>query len=214
MGEACKARRAGSGERLPASPSFLGAIAIAACLVVGFGGAVTLGQGVGGTATPVAAMASPTSSPDASQRVVVSQGGVRIPIEDINPYGRCLLDNGFYIGEVHLSPVPGATPFYAYGFTIGEDEAIEIAHACRDKYAPQHEPTEDEIREVYARWVDERECLIRLGYQPQEPPSVETFIQTYHTGPWMPIDGTGYTTWTYEEYSTAKIECGLEMYDR
>ncbi len=49
---------------------------------------------------------------------------------------------------------------------------------------------------------------------PQEPPSVETFLQTYHTGPWMPIDGVPYSSWTDEEYRTAKVQCGLEMYDR
>jgi hypothetical protein len=145
----------------------------------------------------------------------MSRGGLEIPIEAIDPFGRCLLDNGFYIGEVHLPPVPGATPFYAYGFSMGEDDAMEIVQACRDRYAPdQPPPTEDEIREVYARWVGERECLIRLGYQPQEPPSVETFVQSYHTGPWMPIDGTDYTHWSDEAYRTAKIECGIEMYDR
>jgi hypothetical protein len=181
--------------------------AVAAWLLVVAGGAA-LGQGVG-AASPVPSAPAPSRTP------VTSRDGIEVPTEAITPYLQCLLDAGEYIAEVHQPPVPGATPFFVLGITTDEETAFARAQVCRDTYAPFKEKTEAEVREIYAKWVDERECLIRLGYQPQEPPSVETFVETWwQTGPWMPIDGVPYSSWTDEEYRTAKVECGIEMYDR
>jgi len=201
-------------ERRGPRPSLLAAAAVVAWLVVGMGGGVVLGQGAGSTSPiPSVASAGPAASPPA-RPPVTSRDGIEVPTEAIKPYIQCLLDAGEYIAEVHQPPVPGATPFFVLGITTDEETAFARAHACREKYAPFREKTEAEVREIYARWVDERECLIRLGYQPQEPPSEETFVEQWKTGPWMPIDGTDYTHWGDEEFRTAKIECGLEMYDR
>ena len=36
--------------------------------------------------------------------------------------------------------------------------------------------SDDEIRQTYNLWVGEYQCMVGLGYQPDPPPSVETFI--------------------------------------
>ncbi|MFN8520253.1 MAG: hypothetical protein U0667_12860 [Chloroflexota bacterium] len=158
--------------------------------------------------------ASASPSPRPSNGGPTSRDGIEVPTEVITPLAQCMLDSGMFIAEVHQPPVPGATPFLVWGSSIGDDAGWDATLACRDRYAPYQPKTEAEIREIYTRWVSERDCLIRLGYQPQEPPSEETFVEQWKTGPWMPIDGVPYSTWTDEEYQTAKVECGLEMYDR
>ena len=89
------------------------------------------------------------------------------------------------------------------------------ARACRERFLPpDRELTEQEIAEVYARWVGEYNCLLGLGYRPVPPPPVDTFLADWRTGPWMPIDGVDFSSWSDAQYQQAKERCTLEMYDR
>jgi hypothetical protein len=71
--------------------------------------------------------------------------------------------------------------------------------------------TDNDLRIVYNRWVGERDCLVKLGYSPAQPPSFETFVQSWTTGPWMPIDGVDVSNWTDVQYKQAKAQCNLEF---
>lgn len=67
---------------------------------------------------------------------------------------------------------------------------------------------------IYDRWVKERECLVDLGYHPTEPPTLETFISDWKTGPWDPLTGVDTGAWTDADYQAAKQACTLEFYGR
>lgn len=81
--------------------------------------------------------------------------------------------------------------------------------ACEDKQGPHPEKTEDEIRVVFDEYLDDYECLVELGYSPTRPPSFDTFLATWTTGPWMPIDGTNWNLWPYTEYLRVQETCDL-----
>lgn len=53
--------------------------------------------------------------------------------------------------------------------------------------------TDDQIRELYDDYVALKPCLEKLGYEIRsEPPSIDTFVETYNTGhSWSP-----YNSWS------------------
>ena len=143
-----------------------------------------------------------------------SDGAVPIPTAQLSDLDRCMLDAGFRISEVHPG-YSGSGTWYSWEAGPDVQNPIQALSECRSKYAPPHrEKTVDELRVVYHRWVGEYGCLIGLGYRPAEPPSFETFVQTWKTGPWMPIDGINTNIWSNDQYQEAKQKCGLEMFDR
>jgi hypothetical protein len=124
-----------------------------------------------------------------------------------------MLDAGFRISAVH-SGAPGEPPGFDWSLDIkGLDiQAITARnHQCDALMPSPHTATVAEIRQVYDRWVGEYSCLVGLGYHPDTPPSVETFIASYNTGPWMPIDGIDTTLWTDADFHQAKAKCTLEF---
>lgn len=140
--------------------------------------------------------------------------GISIPTEELPPDTRCLIDHGFVLVAVLPPEIPGDAPGYKLASDLPPAERVRIIKECR-KLAPEPEqPTVDELRVIYDRWVAERECLKRLGYQPVEPSSFEKFVSDYRAGPWMPIDGVDTSNWTDAEYRRAKEECTLEMFTR
>lgn len=192
---------------------FVGVVVVTGWLVVA-GTSVVFGQGVG-VAPPTPVLATPTASlGDTQHAPSPSPGkGIDVPTSELSPLDQCMLDAGWFVVRVHAPSWPGGHQWYEMESDLPEDVAFAAGLACRERY-PSRRLTDEEIRVVYARWVGERECLIRLGYQPQEPPSEEAFLEQWKTGPWMPIYGTDYTGWSDEEYQEAKRECWLEMYDR
>ena len=40
--------------------------------------------------------------------------------------------------------------------------------ACRDRFVPHLAKTDDELREIYERWLAEWQCLVSLGYSPSQ----------------------------------------------
>jgi hypothetical protein len=133
-----------------------------------------------------------------------SKGVVSIPTSDLSAFQQCMLTAGFTVG--------GSSGEWIAGPDVRN--AMGAMQSCRDRYAPYVEKTTEEIRAVYERWIGEYQCLVGLGYKPAEPPTEETFVQSWTTGPWMPIDGVSTISWSDEQYGQAKQKCGLEMYDR
>jgi hypothetical protein len=142
-----------------------------------------------------------------------ASGGISIPTAQLTAFDQCMLDNGFHVTEVHPG-YAGSKTWYTWESDASGIEDMSKMEACRAKYAPYHEKTVEELRVVYDRWVQERKCLIGLGYQPTEPPSFEKFTADWKTGPWLPIDGLDTGSWKDAEYRRSKERCGLEMYDR
>lgn len=148
-------------------------------------------------------------------------GAVSIPTGNLTAYDRCLLDAGEEI--IGVDPgYPGESPGYVFRMVVpsGMDQAAIQAHMhqCDGlQPSPPPPPTEAQIRQIYDRWVGEYHCLIGLGYQPDPPPSVETFVASYnlpHQAPWMPTDGVDTDHWTQAQYDQAKGQCTLEFYTR
>lgn len=155
----------------------------------------------------------PNPSSGASPRS--SSEGVSIPVSQLTPLDRCMLDKGFRITKVRPAGATDAGSLVVeWESDLPFDTAASAASDCRQRFAPSRPKTEAEIRAIYAAWVEERKCLIGLGYNPVAPPSVEKFVSDWQTGPWMPIDGIDTNAWTDEQYQEAKQRCGLEMYDR
>jgi hypothetical protein len=47
-------------------------------------------------------------------------------------------------------------------------------------------PTEQAVAEFYEALLETKRCLEGLGYDIEEPPALDTFIDSYATGPWHP----------------------------
>jgi hypothetical protein len=150
----------------------------------------------------------PPSTPPAS-------AAVEIPLSDLSPADQCLIDAGFR--PVRRAPAASGGQPSAIGeweTDLAPEQAMIAGERCRELVGPRVAKSEAEILEIYRRWLDERTCLVRLGYQPQPPPSAEKFVEDWRTGPWMPIDGIDTAAWTDAEYAEAKSKCTLEFYDR
>lgn len=155
---------------------------------------------------PSASLSSPTALPT----------GLDIPLDSLPADVQCYVAHGFRVVGV-LPQAPGEPPGYKLESNMSNEEAAAVSAEC-DKLEPDApEKTDAEIRTIYERWIDERTCLVRLGYTPDDPPSFETFLDDYRhgpSGPWMPIDGVDTGAWTDAEYQSAKAECTLEMFAR
>lgn len=157
------------------------------------------------------AVPHPTAAPRPTPLVDVSALGARL-----RPLDRCMLDTGARPVKLREPGDPlAAQNLVVEWVTDGTSPDTMAARLeCRHRFAPYRMKTEAEIREIYARWVDEWECLVSLGYHPAEPPSVETFVADWTTGPWDPITGLRTISWSDAQYREAKDRCTLEMYDR
>jgi hypothetical protein len=154
--------------------------------------------------------------PPTASATAPSSIGIDIPANELPPDTQCYVEHGFKIVGI-LQGAAGEPPGYKLEAPMSDEEAAAVAKEC-DKLEPDApEKTDEEIREIYDRWVGERECLVSLGYSPAEPPSFETFLEDYRhgpSGPWMPIDGVDTGVWSDSEYQTAKSRCTLEMFGR
>ncbi len=159
--------------------------------------------------TPAAAEADPESSRPNSLAPQISLPADRMP-RDI----QCLVDHGVRLIEVKPAELDGDPPSYRLESDLPADELRAVSEEC-NKLAPvTPERTVQELRVIYDRWIDERQCLVGLGHQPAEPPSFEKFVADWKTGPWDPIEGVDVSSWTDAEYAEAKNRCTLEMFDR
>lgn len=132
-------------------------------------------------------------------------------IEELLPrHVQCMVDSGF-----DITGRSGASG-YEFESDLPQQEALRVIEECRELAPERPQLTDDRIGEIYDGWVSQSFCLVGLGYDPDEPPSPEKFIEDWRSpsGPWMPIDGLQPWLWSDEEYEYAKAECGLEFYER
>lgn len=168
-------------------------------------------------ALSVAIVAGCSSAPDHSpERGLMSPsiGPIAIPTGQLPPDVRCAVDKGFRVAAIDAPSFEGDATSYRLESDLPTEEAMAILKECRETFNPYRERTAEELRVIYERWVNERQCLIELGYRPAEPPSFEKFAADWRTGPWMPIDGVDTQSWTDAEYQEAKHRCTLEMFDK
>lgn len=135
---------------------------------------------------------------------------------------QCLIDHGWRVVEVEPPQFEGDPP--SYQLEIGVDvysdqERTNIIDLCDALVPPRPEKTDAEIGVIYERWLEERDCLIGLGYTPVEPPSFETFLADWKSesaaeSPWTPLDGVDTNAWNAAQYAGAKARCTLEFFDR
>jgi len=140
---------------------------------------------------------------------------ISVAASELRPVDRCMFEAGFRATMVHPGRV-GSNAHYSWETTTwytweaaGPNATLTAMANCRDRFAPVQEKTVEELREIYNRWVLERQCLMSLGFTPKSPPSFDEFRTTWRTGPWMPIDGVDFRAL----HGEAKELCGLEMVD-
>lgn len=158
---------------------------------------------------------APTPSPTQQASSSTPSDGISVPTGQLDPVTQCAVDHGFRVVKVKSPQFQGGTPSYVLESDYSTEEGMAILTECR-KLAPYQAKTDEELRVIYDRWVGERECLIELGYRPDQPPSFEKFVADWRTphGPWDPLTGVDTRSWTDTEYAEAKKRCILEMFDR
>jgi hypothetical protein len=161
--------------------------------------------------SPAGSMLPPRPSPSAG-----ASTGVYVPTGKLPPDTQCLLDHGFSLTAVLPAEVPGDAPGYKLETDLDPDQIDAISKECRKLVSPPPEKSDAEIKVIYDRWMEERLCLIGLGYHPVEPSTFEKFLADWRTGvsPWMPTDGVDTGTWSGADYETAKQTCTLEFFSR
>jgi hypothetical protein len=159
--------------------------------------------GASGAGTPSAPGGGTPSAP----------GVISIPTGNLTAFDRCMLDAGYQIDSINDSSGAQSRFVWTYDIRVLDPQvAAERSAKCRE-LLPSLRPLSDaEKREIYTRWVGEYHCMVGLGYQPDPPPSVETFIATWNTGPWDPTIGVDIDHWTQEQYDQAKAKCTLEFF--
>jgi hypothetical protein len=183
------------------------AVALAAMLLCT--AAACGGSGLGSSTNPGSGAANAVAGSNTPK-------AISIPTGNLDAYAQCMVSAGWQIAAVHTDR-PGLPP--AYDFSVPEklDQASYELLRQRSKQCDALKPavptmSDDEIRQTYNRWVGEYQCMVGLGYRPDPPPSVETFVASWKTGPWMPIDGLDTGHWTQTEYDLAKAKCTLEFF--
>jgi hypothetical protein len=87
---------------------------------------------------------------------------------------------------------------------------MEARSACEQQIGapPPPEPASaEQIHERYAFLVQARQCLMALGYTISEPPTEETFADSYATGPWSPFNEVADQATTQQAWNEANDKC-------
>jgi hypothetical protein len=155
---------------------------------------------------------APGSGTASTRAAIWTPPPVVIPTGGLDSFVQCMVNAGYKITYYNAQASP-------LQYELSGPEMNPELHArveqCQALQPSTSWPSDDEIRQIYSRWVGEYNCLIGLGYQPDPPPSVETFTADYTMsnghGPWGPIDGTGWEGWSQAQYDQAKAKCTIEM---
>ena len=133
---------------------------------------------------------------------------VTIPTGGLDSFVQCMVNAGYKI--IYYNAQASPLQYELSGPEMTSELQARV-HQCEALKPSFSWPSDDEIRAIYNRWVGEYQCLIGLGYQPDPPPSVETFVASYRTGPWDPTFGVAWDGWSQAQLSQAKAKCTLEM---
>jgi hypothetical protein len=129
------------------------------------------------------------------------------PTEEYMPLlAACLRDAGW---DARVDSRDGSLSVDSLGasqreaFMAARDDCVDAIGA-----PPSPEPiTDAEIRERYDFLLEARSCLMELGYRISDPPSLETFTETYSAGPWSPFNDLASQTASQEEWLEANEAC-------
>lgn len=127
----------------------------------------------------IAALTACTATPD-------STGPEPAPVDALTATIRCMEERGFE-----------ATADAYGGFSspeMGPEQSAlwrEAAEECKAETGWGVENYDDEqLAELYALEVEQFDCLVDLGYTPQEPPSLQSYIESWGGGsepPYQPF---------------------------
>lgn len=170
--------------------------------------AISCGPSRSGAPTALGSGASSTPGTTRTPHVI------SIPTGNLDAFTQCMVDLGWQITAVHTPSTPGGITHYdmTHPNTGDFDQLSERSKQCEALRPPEPTQTDEEIRTIYYHWLEEYHCMVGLGYQPDPPPSVETFLATWNTGPWMPLDGIATEHWSQAQYDEAKAKCTLDMF--
>jgi hypothetical protein len=97
---------------------------------------------------------------------------------------QCANDHGFpvrltYDGGADFQDVPAAQ---------NQEASFALDYCLQAMNVPNWSwPTEQQIREKYQYALALVPCIRALGYEVDDPPTVETYIETWQTRPWTPF---------------------------
>lgn len=191
-----------------------------AALVLGLWLLGAMLAGCGGAAVNPLAPASPLPSPSpslapsgggASPGAAVASG-IPIPAGGWPPYIQCMVDRGMVVVRKDDSRLASGAPGYGMTSDLPSDKVAQIMDEC-GQLSPYRKPqTDADLRVVYDRYRQERDCLVGLGYTPDDPPTFETFVSGWRSGhTWFPIDGIPDALMLGGAFSQAKAKCTLEF---
>lgn len=124
--------------------------------------------------------------PSADTEAARPDEAVTPEVDEIRRMAGCLAERGIATtleaDGAGFSAEPGALDQEQFRAVIEECKNLTGAGST-----PPAQLTPDEIRAVYDRWIETAECLRSQGYEPDEPTSVQAFVDAWSTGgAWNP----------------------------
>jgi hypothetical protein len=128
------------------------------------------------------------------------------PSEYVERLVRCIRSAG---GEVDV--INSVTISARPGPGMSDEAMQQVMSICRTEAGPPPERRVDEstAKHAFAELLKVRECLVDLGYQPEAPPSEETFIEPFGSEDvaWHPYDGLNGQFTSYREQIEVEEKC-------
>ncbi len=153
--------------------------------------------------------AAPTSQPAISTQATPSSS---IPVyagpsEEYLPLiAACLREAGW---NAEINQADGGLVIAS--LTSAQRPAFTAARsACEQRIGtppPPQPATAEQIHQRYLFLVQARQCLMALGYTISEPPTEETFADSYATGPWSPFNEVADQATTQQAWNEANDKC-------
>lgn len=143
-----------------------------------------------------ACSSSPAPTPSSTEETATLTAGERIAAVK-----RCIEDRGW---SVALTPDNGLT--FSDVPPEQESELTTAINECQAEY-PVSPPTPENLNILYKAEVEQRLCLIGLGYELPEPPTLATYIDTYTTDPWFAIADASPETMSPAKYAEVLGKC-------
>lgn len=104
----------------------------------------------------------------------------------------CLRDKGWDARLGNQEEGPGT--FEVDAPPDQEERLFEDLRACRDQVGRFPSASDGDIRRIYDWLRGQRRCLMAAGYEIEEPPTFEWFVENYNnpSGGWDPMGDVGF----------------------
>lgn len=102
------------------------------------------------------------------------------------------------------------TPDNGFSFSDVPEEQQEVLSQaltdCQTKF-PAPPMNASNLTVLYEAEIAQRDCLVGLGYEMPEPPTLDTYIDSYGSDAWFAISDTNPETMTPAVYADVLRQC-------